>query len=122
MLACLLAFAVSVGIADRMNKDTATFRRTLIVALTVAASVAMIYVTLYMSFTPIGYYIIDGVQGRYFVPLAIVGLAVLLRWMPLRLTNSDGKTPTRGPAITIITATSIALIAALWKYYSIVWG
>jgi hypothetical protein len=50
ILACLLAFAVSVGIADRMNKDAATFRRTLIVALTVAAGVAMIYVTLYMSF------------------------------------------------------------------------
>ncbi|MFQ6394805.1 DUF2142 domain-containing protein [Nocardia sp. KC 131] len=122
MLACLLAFAVSVGIGDRMNQATATFRRTLIVALTVAASVAMIYVTLYMSFTPVGYYMIDGVQGRYFVPLAIIGLAVLLRWMPLRLTDSDGKTPTRGPAITIVAATAVALIAALWKYYSIVWG
>jgi uncharacterized membrane protein len=122
MLACLLAFAVSVGIGDRMNQATATFRRTLIVALTVAASVAMIYVTLYMSFTPVGYYMIDGVQGRYFVPLAIIGLAVLLRWMPLRLTDSHGKTPTRGPAITIITATAVALIAAAWKYYSIVWG
>ncbi|MFD0362059.1 DUF2142 domain-containing protein [Nocardia sp. GCM10030253] len=122
VLACLLAFAVSIGIADRMNPATATFRRTLIVGLTVAASVAMIYVTLYMSFTPVGYYIIDGVQGRYLVPLAIIGLAVLLRWMPLRLTGSDGKTPTRGPAITVIAATSFALIAALWKYYSIVWG
>ncbi|MFE7798383.1 DUF2142 domain-containing protein [Nocardia sp. NPDC057440] len=122
MLACLLAFAVSAGIAERMNPATATFRRALIVALTVAASVAMIYVTLYMSFTPVGYYIIDGVQGRYFVPLAIIGLAVLLRWMPLRLTDSEGKTPTRGPAIAVIAATAFALIAALWKYYSIVWG
>lgn len=122
MLAGLLAFAVSVGIADRMNTETATFRRMLIVVLTVLASVAMIYVTLYMSFTPVGYYLIDGVQGRYFVPLAIIGLAVLLRWMPLRLTDIAGKTPTKGPAITIIAATLVALIAALWKYYSIVWG
>ncbi|WP_330251220.1 DUF2142 domain-containing protein [Nocardia sp. NBC_00565] len=122
MLACLLAFAVSIGIADRMNAATATFRRTLIVALTVLASVAMIYVTLYMSFTPVDYYIIDGVQGRYFVPLAIVALVVLLRWIPLRLTDVAGKTPTKGPAITIIAATLVALIAALWKYYSIVWG
>ncbi|MEV6136452.1 DUF2142 domain-containing protein [Nocardia sp. NPDC051990] len=122
MLACLLAFAVSVGIADRMNTATATFRRTLIVALTMLASVAMIYVTLYMSFTPVGYYIIDGVQGRYFVPLAIVALVVLLRWMPLRLTDVRGQTPTKGPAIAVIGATVVALIAALWKYYSIVWG
>ncbi|MEU4343524.1 DUF2142 domain-containing protein [Nocardia sp. NPDC023852] len=120
MLACLLAFAVSVGVADRMN--AATFRRTLIVALTIAASVAMIYVTLYMSFTPVGYYIIDGVQGRYFVPLAIVGLAVLLRWMPLRLTDTAGKTPTVGPAVTVIAASTVALIAAAAKYYTVVWG
>lgn len=120
MLACLFAFAVSIGIADRMT--AATFRRTLIVALTVAASVAMIYVTLYMSFTPVGYYIIDGVQGRYFVPLAIVAFAVLLRWMSLRLTDIAGRTPTLGPAVTIIVATVIALTAAVWKYYDIVWG
>ncbi|WP_378735830.1 DUF2142 domain-containing protein [Nocardia brasiliensis] len=120
MLACLFAFAVSIGVADRMT--AATFRRTLLVALTVAASVAMIYVTLYMSFTPVGYYIIDGVQGRYFVPLAIVAFAVLLRWMPLRLTDIAGKTPTVGPAVTVIVATVVALIAAAWKYYDIVWG
>ncbi|MGW4844992.1 DUF2142 domain-containing protein [Nocardia brasiliensis] len=120
MLACLFAFAVSIGIADRMS--AATFRRTLLVALTVAASVAMIYVTLYMSFTPVGYYIIDGVQGRYFVPLAIVAFAVLLRWMPLRLTNIAGRTPTVGPAVTVIVATVVALIGAVWKYYEIVWG
>ncbi|WP_433681883.1 DUF2142 domain-containing protein [Nocardia sp. CA-119907] len=122
VLACLLAFAASVGIADRMNTATATVRRTLIVALTVLASVAMIYVTLYMSFTPVDYYIIDGVQGRYFVPLAILALVVLLRWMPLRLTDVRGRTPAKGPAITIVAATLVALIAALWKYYSIVWG
>lgn len=120
MLACLFAFAVSIGIADRMS--AATFRRTLLVALTVAASVAMIYVTLYMSFTPVGYYIIDGVQGRYFVPLALVAFAVLLRWMPLRLTDIAGRTPTVGPAVTVIVATVVALIGAVWKYYEIVWG
>ncbi|NQE71802.1 DUF2142 domain-containing protein [Nocardia gamkensis] len=120
MLACLLAFAVSLGIAERMTAPA--FRRTLIIALTMAASVAMIYVTLYMSFTPVGYYIIDGVQGRYFVPLAIVTLAVLLRWMPLRLTDSTGKTPSVGPAVTVLVASSVALIAAAAKYYTIVWG
>ncbi|MGN2634821.1 DUF2142 domain-containing protein [Nocardia takedensis] len=122
ILACLLAFAVGVGVADRMDATSATFRRTLIVALVVAASVAMIYVTLYMSFTPVGYYIIDGVQGRYFVPLAIVGLAVVLRWMPLRLTDAEGRTPTLAPAVTVIGATTIALVAAVAKYHTIVWG
>ncbi|NNH74108.1 DUF2142 domain-containing protein [Nocardia uniformis] len=120
ILACLLAFAVSVGIADRM--PAAFTLRTVVVALTVLASVAMIYVTLYMSFTPVDYYIIDGVQGRYFVPLAIAAMAVVLRWMPLRLTDSEGRTPSRGPAIVIVSATVFALIAAAAKYCSIVWG
>ncbi|MGV9611840.1 DUF2142 domain-containing protein [Nocardia xishanensis] len=122
VLACLLAFAVSIGIADRMNPRTATFVRTLVVALTVAASVAMIYVTLYMSFTPVGYYIIDGVQGRYFVPLALIAFAALLRWMPLRLSDARGKAPGRGAAVTIVVASSVALIASVAKYSTIVWG
>ncbi|MEU6561834.1 DUF2142 domain-containing protein [Nocardia nova] len=119
MLACLLALAVSAGIADRLSGDRL---RTWIIALTVLASVAMIYVTLYMSFTPVGYWMIDGVQGRYFVPLAITGLAVVLRWMPLRLTDSRGVTPVRGPAITVVAATVIALAAAAIKYNVLVWG
>ncbi|MGH8882432.1 MAG: DUF2142 domain-containing protein, partial [Stackebrandtia sp.] len=45
-VACLLAFAVSIGAAERFTDPD--FRRTLIVALTMAASVAMIYVTLFM--------------------------------------------------------------------------
>ncbi|NKY85613.1 DUF2142 domain-containing protein [Nocardia veterana] len=119
MLACLLALAVSAGIADRL---TGNRLRTWIVALTVLASVAMIYVTLYMSFTPVGYWMIDGVQGRYFVPLAIAGLAVVLRWMPLRLSDSRGVTPVRGPAITVVIATVVALAAAAIKYNVLVWG
>ncbi|WP_024801252.1 DUF2142 domain-containing protein [Nocardia sp. BMG51109] len=119
VLACLLAFTVGLGIAERMSADRL---RTWVVALTVLASVAMIYVTLYMSFTPVGYYFIDGVQGRYFVPLAIAAFAVLLRWMPLRLTNSRGTTPSRGPAIVIVVATTVALAAAVAKYDFAVWG
>lgn len=119
ILACLLAFAVSCGIAERL---TATQLRTTIVALVVVASVAMIYVTLYMSFSPVGYYLVDGVQGRYFVPLAIAGLAALLRWIPLRLSNSAGRTPARGPAVVIVVATVVALVAAVLKYHYMVWG
>ena len=96
--------------------------RTALVAVAIAASVALIYVTLYMSFTPVDYFIIDGVQGRYFVPLAILAFAVLLRWMPLRFTRADGTLPPRAPAVTIVTATVIGLIAAAVKYYVFVWG
>ncbi|GGK69376.1 DUF2142 domain-containing protein [Nocardia camponoti] len=122
MLACLIAIAVSFGIADRFTAAAINTKRAVIVLLTLLASVAMIYVTLYMSFTPVGFYLIDGVQGRYFVPLAIVGLALVARWVPLRLTNSEGETPLKGTAIAIVSASSIALIAAAATYYTVIWG
>lgn len=120
IVACLLAFAVSVGMAERFDRPD--FRRTLVVALTMAAGVAMIYVTLYMSFTPVGYYIIDGVQGRYFVPLAIVSFAVLLRWMPFRLRGPGDREPGRYAAVTVVVAALIALIASVAKYHIYVWA
>lgn len=122
VLGCLLALAVSVGIGDRMDPASATRWRTALIALTIAASVAMIYVTLYMSFTPVGYYIIDGVQGRYFVPLALLALAVLLRWMPLRLTDTEGRVRMFGPSVVVVSATTIALVATVVKYHTIIWG
>ncbi|RJO77117.1 DUF2142 domain-containing protein [Nocardia panacis] len=122
IIACLLAFAIGIGITGRWNPASATFRRTLLVALVLAASVAMIYVTLYMSFTPVNYYLIDGVQGRYFVPLAVLAFAVLLRWMPLRLTDAGGRAPGRGAVLTLVAASVLALAAALAKYTYLVWG
>ncbi|MEU1985207.1 DUF2142 domain-containing protein [Nocardia sp. NPDC019395] len=120
IVACLLAFAVSIGMAERFADPD--FRRTLVVALTMAASVAMIYVTLYMSFTPVGYYIIDGVQGRYFIPLAILAFAVLLRWMPFRLRGPGDREPGRGAALTVVGAAAIALITTVAKYHMYVWA
>ncbi|MFC3963912.1 DUF2142 domain-containing protein [Nocardia jiangsuensis] len=122
ILACLLAFVIGIGIGDRLRPEAATFRRTLIVALVLLANVAMIYVTLYMSFTPVDYFIIDGVQGRYFVPLAVLTFAVLLRWLPWRLALPDGTAPGRGAALTIVGATAVALTAAAVKYHVLVWG
>ena len=119
VVASILALVVSAGIAERL---VSPHLRTALVAVAIAASVALIYVTLYMSFTPVDYFIIDGVQGRYFVPLAILAFAVLLRWMPLRFTRADGTLPPRAPAVTIVTATVIGLIAAAVKYYVFVWG
>ncbi|AYF76531.1 DUF2142 domain-containing protein [Nocardia yunnanensis] len=122
ILACVLAFIMSIGAAERFSPLAANRTRTWLVLAAVAASVAMIYVTLYMSFTPVGYFIIDGVQGRYFVPLAVLALAVLLRWLPLRLTDAAGRVPMRGMVFTVVGATTVALIAAVIKYSTVVWG
>lgn len=121
IVACIVALVLSFGIAERFD---ASHRRVAIVAVAVVASIAMIYGTLYLSFTPVGYFIIDGVQGRYFVPLAIVAAAVLLRWIPLRFqADPTGRTDRtgRGTVIAIVAATVISLTAATLKYATIVY-
>lgn len=119
IVACLVALVLSAGIAERL---IASDRRTAIVAAGVIITVAAIFGTLYLSFSPVDYFIIDGVQGRYFVPLAIAAFAVLLRWVPLRLSRDDGRTPGKGTAVAIVAAIAIALVAAVTKYYVLVWG
>ena len=48
-----------------------------VVALALVASVSMIFAALYVSWTPVGQRVIEGVQGRYFLPLLPM-LALLL--------------------------------------------
>lgn len=119
MVAWLVALALAAGTAERF---VASHRRTAVVAVGIVVSVAAIVGTLYLSFSPVGYFIVDGLQGRYFLPLAIAALAVLLRWIPLRLTHEGGRTPGRGAAVAVVTAVVIALAAAVLKYYVVVWG
>ncbi|MGW0043961.1 DUF2142 domain-containing protein [Rhodococcus sp. NPDC003348] len=115
----LTAIILAFGIAERLDpRRWSTTATTLVVLL----SVGMIFGTLYLSFSPVGFYIIDGVQGRYFLPLAFVGFTVLLRWIPLRITVSDGRAPGRGVPIAIALLTVGSLVATLLKYNTVVWG
>lgn len=41
-----------------------------VVALALASSVVALFAALYVSWTPVGNFIVDGIQGRYFIPLA----------------------------------------------------
>ncbi len=47
-----------------------------IVALALASSVVALFAALYVSWTPVGNFIVDGIQGRYFIPLAFFAPAL----------------------------------------------
>lgn len=119
IVACLVALVISSATAEPM---VTTHKHTVVATLAVLASVAMILVTLYMSFTPVGYYDIEGVQGRYFVPLAVLGAAVVLRWVPLRLTHDGIPLQQRTVALTVVIATTLALVTSALKFQHLVWG
>ena len=59
--------------------------------LIVVASIAMIYITLYVAWTPPGAHTVDGVQGRYLVPpllVALVAISEVARPPPDRLRST----------------------------------
>ncbi|WP_165496225.1 DUF2142 domain-containing protein [Alloscardovia theropitheci] len=111
--------------------------------LSTLATFALIFGSLYISFTPVGFYLLDGVQGRYFFPLyplfAILVLAFTsTRIVPqsLKMKNdlvgdiTDDKSSMlalREQAFnkfglkTIVTLSTLALIATLAKYITVVY-
>ena len=70
----LLAWAVLVAaaLASRVSgaDDGSSRHVAVIVALALASGLAALFAALYISWTPVGNFIVDGIQGRYFIPLA----------------------------------------------------
>jgi uncharacterized membrane protein len=48
----------------------------------------LIWTALYLSFTPVGYPYVVGVQGRYFIPLVLIGLITLTSFYFSFVTNN----------------------------------
>jgi len=128
MILVLMALALAWFLAPRPVVSRA---RLLIVALVVAASGALIFGALYLSFTPVGLWVVAGVQGRYFYPLLLPGLLVARAVLPLRLVEDqesriDGsrsweRAVRRPPASTgavgwVVGLTGAAALLAVMKY------
>ncbi|MGI1849836.1 MULTISPECIES: DUF2142 domain-containing protein [Rhodococcus] len=118
IVSALLAIVLAFGMSERLRSSAA---QTWITAAVVLLTVGMIFGTLYLSFSPVGYHFIDGVQGRYFIPIALVGAAVLLRWIPLRVVGATGAPPGRGTAVAVVALTATSLLATILRYYFVVW-
>ncbi|MGW4591129.1 DUF2142 domain-containing protein [Amycolatopsis thermoflava] len=117
VVCCLLAVGLALGMGDRL---TAPPSRTAVTAAVVLLGVAAVFGTLYLEYSPVGYHLIAGVQGRYFIPLAIVAAAVVLRVVPLRLRLPDPRAA-RGTAGAVVTLMSIALALSAVKYHYVLW-
>lgn len=117
LVACLAAGALAFGQAGRFG---ATRPRLVLTILVVLASVAAIFGALYLEFSPVGYYMIDGVQGRYFVPLTVVAAAILAQLIPLRLHVPTQRIKHRS-AGAIVVLMGVALATSLIKYDYVLW-
>lgn len=78
MMGLLLIFTIATDNIDRSEKDL-TVKQKVAFFLAAALSVAFVWGTLYLSFNPVGATIINGVQGRYFIPLLFIFYLLLRR-------------------------------------------
>ena len=62
---------VAVAMTDMPDKQVFSKRQKLFMGLVVLINIAIIWTALYISYTPVGDSVINGVQGRYFVPLLL---------------------------------------------------
>ncbi len=68
---------LAVAVTDMPEKKVFTGWQKLFIGLIVLVNIAIIWTAMYLSFTPVGETVINGVQGRYFVPLVLPMLLLL---------------------------------------------
>lgn len=74
--------------------------------------VLSIFAAMYVVFSPVGYPVIDGVQGRYFIPFLIPVIMVISRLTPFEIRIKEKVAPF------IFTSLSIAcILASVAMYY-----
>lgn len=111
-IACMIAGALSFGLAELL---WSTLLQSAIVATTVLASIAAIFATLYVEYTPVGHPYVEGVQGRYFIPLFVIAIALLARQVPFRL-NLESPRNIRRIELTVTGLMFFALAGSTLKY------
>jgi uncharacterized membrane protein len=88
----------------------------IIVLIALITSIAGLFAALYVSWTPVGNFIVDGIQGRYFIPLAFFLAAVI----------AIGEQPVLRPVATVckllvaafpLITTPVVLLGIVSRYY-----
>jgi uncharacterized membrane protein len=117
VVACIVAGVLAFGMAEHPHLSRP---RLIAAAAVVLLSAAAIFGTLYLEFSPVGRYQIEGVQGRYFLPLVVVGVAVALRLVPIRL-HLPTPRAARSTAAAVVALMAVGLALSAAKYYYVMW-
>lgn len=117
MLLSLFALFVSLGFSERVVIER---RRLVFITLTLLAGAGSIFATLYITFSNYAQPIIEGVQGRYFMPLLPVLLLVIVA------VNTRLKLVLKGNRDWIVNAVTmlcvISLVFAQIKFFYVLFG
>lgn len=86
-------------------------------AIMIFSSVMLIALALYLHWTPVGAYAVEGVQGRYFIPLfpmMIVTLAIALASSKFRVSSTNALMMVSALGIVEATLTCERLVQVFW--------
>lgn len=113
IVATLLAILIALGISERITLPRG--KRWLTGGL-VAAGVLSILATFYLTFSNVAEPIIEGVQGRYFLPFLLLALvAVLISKRKATFAQTDKQAVMMGRTIACLSFAS--LFFAAWKFF-----
>lgn len=117
VLCWTLAAVLAAGHAERL---AASRRQWLAVLAVVAFNVVAVFVAEWVEWSRVGAPVIEGVQGRYFIPLAVATAALVLQWVPLRF-ESGTIAVRRAVDISLTLLVGLALLRSIAGFYLALW-
>ena len=79
-------------------------------AIACAVSIALVVTSIYAMWDPPGATVVEGVQGRYLLPLSLAALVVVRR---------PGRVPAAWPAVAMVAMAAYAVVAVVRRYYGV---
>lgn len=98
-------------------------KRLLAIASLLAAGCLAVFGTLYLTYSRVRYPVVEGVQGRYFLPLLPLTAAVIaIVFRKLGISVDITKKSSFRISATLVTLVGVSLLFAATKYYFVTWG
>jgi uncharacterized membrane protein len=120
-IAIIASFVSLVLAASGAEVFTRTKQRTLLIAGVLLASIAAIFGTLYLTISYVGQPTIEGVQGRYFLPVLPVFLFFIAYMSRSRLALVKRQLY-KNYSVTLASLVLFSLFVSAIKYFYITWG
>lgn len=91
-------------------------RQLILMCMAVLVASVSIFAALYAGFTPVGWWIVDGVQGRYFMPLLLPLVALVAVLIPIQIKVKDSvvKASVVGASIISLVVSIVYIFIALY--------
>jgi len=98
----LLCLGLFIAAIYSKNELAGLHKRLILLAGFVVLGILGVFGALYIAFNPIGRSVIDGVQGRYFIPLAVPAILAVAAFIPIDLRIKNKVVPYLFSSISIV--------------------